>query len=485
MFAPSIETLFVSTLRSKPHRRWFLAISANVFVAVAIAGCAPTPVYVPQVISAPMAAAQASPPPRSVNAPVLDLCPLPNIAPADLRSKPGYVEFAVSPIDAKGSPILHLTQSDFLVSEGSASYPIAHFSENPGQRTPASIIIIDDASATMSDKTNIRTANSRARAALDKNGDAINECDEVGVVTVGGRYSPYFKPELLGERAPPLLPEVSLLQPFTTNSASAISKMENVIPWGADHLPDGIKLGMSQLETSHYPVRALVIVTDGLDRVAVDATIPILEEARAEGIGVWVIGVGDVDSSRNASGSPDQMSRLQVVSSVKRLAEAGGGRVLLAQPVEEDFGTSLGQAIATVGEQVGQGYSIGVLASPPNPTPHVVLAKPEGTTLRTAVVPPKLLADAASRPAPLLDPQCIASERLSVPPPPVSSKPGFRLVRIAVMDATGKTVPGLQQSDFLVSTDSRRASVVYLYENSASNREVPGHRDRFLGEHGA
>ncbi len=202
MFAPSIETLFVSTLRSKPHRRWFLAISANVFVAVAIAGCAPTPVYVPQVISAPMAAAQASPPPRSVNAPGLDLCPLPNIAPADLRSKPGYVEFAVSPIDAKGSPILHLTQSDFLVSEGSASYPIAHFSENPGQRTPASIIIIDDASATMSDKTNIRTANSRARAALDKNGDAINECDEVGVVTVGGRYSPYFKPELLGERDP-------------------------------------------------------------------------------------------------------------------------------------------------------------------------------------------------------------------------------------------------------------------------------------------
>ncbi len=415
-----------------------------------------------------MAGRQASPPPSSGNAPVLDLCPLPNAASADLRSKSGYIEFAVSPLDAKGIPIAHLRQSDFVVSDLQRSYPIAHFSENAGNKTPASIIIVDDASATMFGKTTMRTATLETRTAVDRGADAINECDEVGVVTVGGRYSRYSKPEGFGEKDPPLLPEVSLLQPFTTANASAIAKIENVIPAGADHLPEGIELALSQLEMAHYPDRALVIVTDGLDRAAVDASIPVLEDARAKGIGVWIIGVGDRDSNRSASASPDQMSRLQIVSSIERLGAAGGGRVLFARPVEEDSGASLGQAITTVGQQVGQGYSIGVLASSPNATPRVALAKPDGTMLQMAVIPPKLLADAASRHAPLPEPQCVARENLSLPPAAVSSKPGYRQVRVAVVDANGTAVRGLKRSDFVISADPKRSPAAFLYEYSAT-----------------
>jgi VWFA-related protein len=399
---------------------------------------------------------------------VLDLCPLPNTASADLRSKPGYIEFAVSPLDRKGLPIVRLNQSDFVVSDAQRSYPIAYFSENAGNKTPASIIIVDDVSATMFGKTAMPIANRRARTALDRGADAINECDEVGVVTVGGKYSRYSKPEGFGEKDPPLLPEISLLQPFTTANASAISKIENVIPAGADHLPEGIKLALSQLENSHYPARVIVILSDGLDRAAVDASVPILEEARAKGIGVWIIGVGDRDSDRSASASPDQMSRLQIVSSIERLRAAGAGRVLFAQPVEEDYGASLGQAITTVGQQVGQGYSIGVLASSPNATPQVSLTKPDGTMLRTAVVPPKLLADVASRHPLIPEPQCIAGEKLSLPPASVASKLGYRQFRVSVVDANAKPVRGLKQSDFVISADPRRFPAAFLYEYSAT-----------------
>src|SRR5260221_10164310 len=61
-------------------------------------------------------AVPAAPTVAAAQPPLLDLCQLPALAPADLRSKPGYVEFAVSTVDANGAPASGLKQSDFTVS---------------------------------------------------------------------------------------------------------------------------------------------------------------------------------------------------------------------------------------------------------------------------------------------------------------------------------------------------------------------------------
>ena len=404
----------------------------------------------------------AEPVPIAKEPPLLELCPLPALAPADLRSKPGYVEFAVSAIDANGVPTTGLKPSDFIVHDGAHTYPIAYF-RHTSAKTPVSLVIVGDTSTTMFNKTVVKSGNlSKIRARLDKGAEDINECDEIAVVLGGGDYAPGFNPAAFD--LPSALSGVTLLQPFTTDHADGLMKMENVLPSGANRLPDEIRMAVAQLGDAHYPDRALVIMTDGLDPNAIEESAPLLEQARAKGIGVWVIGSGDPDATTGAFSSLTGTSRVDVAA-VKRLAAAGGAEVLFAQPVDKDGGVSLAQAVSTIGKQLGQGYAIGVTASSANPRPAVALAKPADGTLRAAVVPSQVLADAATRHPPPPQPDCIAKGP-ATPPPAISSKPGYTQVRVTVVDPDGNGVRGLKQSDFTAASDSASLPIVYLHEDS-------------------
>lgn len=393
--------------------------------------------------------------------PVLDLCALPALAPAALRAKPDYVEFAVSVIDANGAPITGLKQSDFIVREDTRQFPIAYFRETSA-KTPTSLVIVGDTSSTMFNKTVVKSGKlSAVRAKLDKAAEDINGCNEVAVVLGGGEYAPGFEPAPFD--LPPALPDPILLQPFTTDFGTGLMKMENVLPSGANRLPDEIKMALGQLDDAQYPDRALAIMTDGLDANAIDETVSVLKQARAKGIAVWIIGIGEPDASNGALAALRGTSRLEV-GAVKRLAAAGNAQLLFARPVDDDGGASLAQAVSTIGKQLGQGYAIGVVASSPNAKPIIALAKPTGETLRAAIVPAQVLADAATRHFPPLPPRCDAVAH-ATPPATIKAKPGYTQIRVSVLDPDGKAVRDLKQSDFVVSSDSAQFPVVYSHED--------------------
>jgi VWFA-related protein len=435
------------------------AREVGVFVAMTflalIAGCSSTaPPTVAAVTASPVAAATAVPP-------LLDLCTLPALAPANLRAKPGYVEFAVSVLDANGAPITGLKQADFTLSDGAKPVSIAYFRETSAT-TPASLFIVGDASVTMFNKTVVKSRRlSELREQLDRGADDINQCDEVGVVVGGGSYLPHFDPSAY--ELPPSLSEFTLLQPFTTEHAAAMFKIENVVPSGPSHLPDAIKLALAQLGDAHYPNRALAIMTDGLDGAAIDASVAQLEQVRAKGIGVWVIGIGDPDAGNGAFSSLTGTTRLETAA-VRRLAAAGGGQVLFAQPVDTDGGASLARAISTVGKQLGQGYVIGAVTSPNAAPLAVTLANPAGKILRAAVVPSQVLADAASRPSPPAHQVCVDAT-VATPPAVISAKPGYTQVRVSVVDTEGKALLDLSQSDFEVTGSSGQLPIAYFHED--------------------
>ncbi len=391
---------------------------------------------------------------------ILDLCPLPALAPANLRSKPGYIEFAVSAIDANGAPVTGLKQADFVIRDGSKAYPIVYFHETTSA-TPTSFFIVGDASSTLYNKTVVRSGDlAKVRKQIESAVDAIGPCNEAGLVMDGGNYVPGFSPEAYG--LPPSLSDVTLMLPFTSDRQALIAPLENIWPTGPDHLPRAIQIALSQLNGAHYPNRALVIMTDGLDPTAMEQAAPALEQAYAKGIGVWIIGSGDPDATSGRFASLTGTSRVDAAA-VRRLAAAAHGEALFALPNDADGGISMAHAINTIGAQLGQGYAIGIVA-PSGAKPTVVLAKPAGEILRAAIVPRQVLADAATRHPPPVQTGCIGKD-VPAPPAVIASKPGYTQVRVAVFDPDGAPVRGLKQSDFSTSSETATLPIVYLHED--------------------
>jgi len=397
--------------------------------------------------------------------PLLDLCPLPALASANLRAKPNYIELAISAIDAKGATLVGLKQSDFVVQENGNSLPIAYFRETAGKSTPVSLFIVGDASETMRNKTIVTSGNlQKIREALDQASGDIGNCVEAGAIVGGGSYAPQFQILAQQEGFPSSLSEVTLLQPFTTEHSRVIIGLENVIPSGPDHLSEATGMALKQLDGAHYPDRGLVILTDGLNHDAIQDTAKLLEQARASGIAVWIIGIGDPDATKPALLASLRGTSQLDVEAVKRLATAANGVVMFARPVDEDEGVSLAQAISAIGKQLGQGYAVGVVASSASAKPVVALANRSEAILRAAVVKPQVLADAAGRHPPRPEKQCLASADLK-PPPSVSSQKGYTQLRVSVLDPDRKTVHDLKQSDFIVESDSQQLPVVYTHED--------------------
>jgi len=384
------------------------------------------------------------------------------LAPADLRSKAGYLQWAVSVTDANGAPITGLKKSDFAARSGSTSYPIAWFQETTSTATPVSLVLLGDVPSSMWDKT-VLTSGSllmQVRATLEDAVAGMNDCDEIGIVMAGGKYPLGLDPAHFD--LPPSLAEVTLVQPFTTDHRTAMIKIYAVIPAGPDKLADGLRLALSQFGQAHYPNRALVVLTDGLDQPAIDEAVPLLEQARASGVPLWAIGIGDPNAKTGALSSLAGTYRVDVAA-VERLAKAGGGRSLFALPLDKDAGASLAQAVEAIVKELGQGYTIGVIA-PPGSTPAVALAKPSNATVRANAVPPQVLADAAARP-PTTQVQCAQDG----PPAAISSKAGFTLVRVMVTGPDKRPVSGLKQAAFVATSGTEVYPLVYFHEKNGNS----------------
>ncbi|MFI5353263.1 MAG: VWA domain-containing protein [Candidatus Binatales bacterium] len=313
----------------------------------------------------------------------------------------------------------------------------------------------------MWDKTVVMPGSLRpVRATLEDAVAGMNDCDEIGVVVAGGKYALGLDPAQFD--LPPSLAEVTLLQPFTTDHRAAIAKIYGLLPAGPNKLADGLKLALSQLGRAHYPNRALLVLTDGLDQAAIDEAVPVLEQARASGVPLWVIGIGDPNAKTGALSSLTGTYRVDAAA-VERLAKAGGGRSLFALPLDKDTGVSFAQAIGVIVKEMGQGYAIGVVGRPGS-TPAVALARPSNATVRANTVPPQVLADAAARP-PTTQVQCAQDG----PPAAIISKAGFTLVRVMVTGPDKRPVNGLKQAAFVASSGTDVYPLVYFHEKNGNS----------------
>ncbi len=369
----------------------------SLLCALLLAGCAGAQGGAP----AQLAAAAPSPAPTAAAPP--RLCRLPDLPPAELRSKPGYTQLQVVATNAAGAPLTGLKQSDFVVRSGAQPLPIAYFREQSSADTPVSIVLVIDESASMDAKLIVRQGDlAKERTAVDNAARKLNVCDEAALIFISGKYaadslanSGSASSASARMQPAPSPGAVTLAEPFTTDTALIMEKIHRVRPRGQDRLAEGIRVGLSTLAGAHYPSRALVVVTDGLDATQVERGVRMLEQIRASGTRLYVIGVGDPNASPTRFPGLFRTMRVDA-EAIARLAAAGDGQALFASPVDDDNGASMAATIDRIVGEIGHGYAIGVIAPPGGPALTVLLARAAtGSVARAEIVAPKILTNAA------------------------------------------------------------------------------------------
>ncbi|HYR79516.1 MAG TPA: VWA domain-containing protein, partial [Candidatus Dormibacteraeota bacterium] len=392
----------------------------------------------------------------------LDLCRLPDLAPARILSTPGYAQLAVSVIDSDGAPITGLKQTDFALQFGSKLSPIVYFRDESRLTTPVSMVIVGDVSESMFRKTVVESPDelAKARIRLIQSVDILNQCDEVALVMIGGTY--------LTNETPPL-GAVTLAQPYTTNLEIALRKMFSVKPSGEKRLSDGLRMGLETLSGAHYPNRALVLMTDGLDQPDMDQSAPLLAQLRESGISFWVVGIGDSEAKDSMMSKLRGTTRLDMAA-VKNIATNGGGQALFAKPVASDNGASLAAAVTTIGNHLGQGYALGTNESQQKTVPAVTLNNHSGAAVRVELVPSEVLAAAAARPA--LPKREVGTARNLVAPESIRNRAGYTEIAATVAKADGSYVDGLSKGDFNLSVNGTRQPIDFFQAGEESSATV-------------
>ncbi len=367
-----------------------------------------------------------------------------------MLSKPGYAQLAVALTDANGAPLDGLKKSDFAVRSGPNPDQIVYFRQESSVATPVSLVIVGDVSESMYCKTIVTSYDDlyKAHSALSQAEDALNQCDEVALVTIGGEYQP--DPSDPPWSIEPRLGAVTLAQSFTTDQSLALQKMYSVKPSGEKRLSDGLRMGLDTLAGAHYPNRALVLMTDGLDQAAIDQSAPVLAQLRESGVSFWVVGIGDPDAQEGILTKLRGTTRLDT-GAVKKLAADGGGWVVFSQPVDSDQGASLAAAVPTISKELGSGYALGVDQPPGATAPVVTLANNSAVVIRANMVPSAVLAEAAARPA--MPKHEVETAKDIIAPAAIRNAAGYTEIAATVAKPDGDYVEGLSKSDFKLSVN--------------------------------
>jgi VWFA-related protein len=336
-------------------------------IAIAMAGCAassPSPTVAPA--------------PEQISAPS-NLCAPLDTPPKDVASKAGYIQYVVTVTDAAGNPVRDLKQSDFIAYVPGRTLPIEYFNDDSGN-APQSIVVVVDESGSMENKLILPDTATfqKVRQEVGDAAEKMNRCDEVAVIAVGG-YPANSSPRAALDQ------EIRVIQPLTTDHRLAMTRISEQIPWGQTPLYDGIAQGLQLLEAAHYPNRAMIVITDGLDNTSQSKRDQVVERAKKDMVTIYVIGVGNEKSPPGEHevavgpfilgglGDPDRMD----TKAIEALSTQNGGQYFIVSELPKDSGSSYVDALGKVASALGQGYSIGVTA----PTATTSEAQPVTITL--------------------------------------------------------------------------------------------------------
>jgi len=172
------------------------------------------------------------------------------------------VEVYATVTDARGEPVTGLTAADFRLVEDGAPQTIAAFAAG---EFPLAVAVAIDRSFSM--RRWLEPSKAAARAFVS----ALRPEDRVMVVAIGS--------------------EIETVAPLSADHQSAAAAIDRLDTWGTTPLYDSILAAIDLVQQGRGR-RALVIVSDGVDRYSETTATKLISEARKRDVLVYPIAVG-------------------------------------------------------------------------------------------------------------------------------------------------------------------------------------------------
>jgi Ca-activated chloride channel homolog len=179
-------------------------------------------------------------------------------------SRVTQVEVYATVTDASGRPVKGLRAEDFVVLEDDVPQKISTFI---GGDFPAAVALALDRSFSMKG-TPLTMARTAARVFVA----SLKPEDRVMLLSISG--------------------EVEVLAPFSTDRQPLLAALERVDPWGSTSLYDALLRSLDLLEPE-LGRRAIVVLSDGVDRYSTARDSDVLERARRSDVMVYPIAIGN------------------------------------------------------------------------------------------------------------------------------------------------------------------------------------------------
>ncbi|MGH9408897.1 MAG: VWA domain-containing protein [Vicinamibacterales bacterium] len=173
------------------------------------------------------------------------------------------VEVYAAVVDSKGMPVAGLTREDFSVYEDGRPQTIGAFAEG---RFPLSVAVAIDRSFSMAKA--LPVAKSAARTFLG----ALDRDDQSMLVAIGS--------------------DVDTLGALSTDRAAQFEAIDRLRPWGTTGLYDAVTRTIDTIESARGR-RALILLSDGVDRYSTASEDQALEHARGSDAMIYPVAIGD------------------------------------------------------------------------------------------------------------------------------------------------------------------------------------------------
>jgi Ca-activated chloride channel family protein len=206
------------------------------------------------------------------------------------------VEVYATVTDAHGQAIAGLTAADFRITEDGESETITTFAAG---EFPLAVALALDRSFSMASRKADRLAMAKAAAATFVG--ALRPVDEVMVLSIGS--------------------EVSVESPLGTDRGAALAAIDRLDAWGTTSLYDATLKGLDLIQAAHGR-RALVLISDGIDRYSRTSASGLLEEARRRDVLVYPVSIGATRPPFFAELASATGGRLFFVGDPRQLADA-------------------------------------------------------------------------------------------------------------------------------------------------------------------
>jgi VWFA-related protein len=214
------------------------------------------------------------------------------------------VQLDVKVTDQNGRPVAGLTKNDFVVYEGKVSQSIESVSS---EEAPVSMGLAIDTSGSMQAK--LYTVSEAARGLIRQ----MRSDDEAFIVQ--------FKTE------------ADLLQEFTSNRRELEAALGNLYTSGGTALLDAIIATADHAqEKGKRRRKALVVITDGLDKNSSAKEKKVAEVMKQDEVQVYLVGFVDEENSGGFFGGSPAKTAKELLT---RLAEDSGGRAFFPTDVKE------------------------------------------------------------------------------------------------------------------------------------------------------